>query len=73
MVQQPRFSLFQRERVDPLLKEFYNRFPPVMRQEQEDLAAKNNNEPTTQEQLGNAADAKSNDQPVEKKMKMNNR
>lgn len=77
MVQQQKSSAFQRERVDPLLQEFFNRFPPFKHQDQELNSKETGNTETTNmehaaiqsDQM--AVESKNSDQPAEKKMKMN--
>ena len=71
--------MFQRERVDPLVHEFVNRFGPKQPTEQDAAAAaanKQEQQPTTeaeQQQQQTADQNKNSDQPAEKKMKMNSK
>ncbi len=74
---QQKITPFQRERVGPLLQEFFNRFPPTRQHDQQDVANGGSGEPTNagidilahQEQSEENRNNQS-DQPVEKKKKI---
>ena len=67
--------MFQRERVDPLVHEFFNRFGP--KQPEQDVNKPDQTETEQQpqqqqqQQQQTAEQNKNSDQPAEKKMKMN--
>lgn len=72
-----RGTQFQQERVDLLLQEFSNRFPPINfqsdQQQQQSQQAANSNAKIEENNLDSNAEGKNQDQPVEKKMKLNSR
>ena len=68
---QQKITPFQRERVGPLLQEFFNRFPPTKTQEQDAHAngtgnGDSNNQAEVNEENKNSV----SDQPAEKRKKI---
>ncbi len=63
---QQKSTPFQRERVDLLIQEFVNRFPPFTMQETQ----KSETEPKEEKVTNQMEITSKDDQPVEKKMKL---
>jgi hypothetical protein len=72
-----RGTQFQQERVDLLLQEFSNKFPPTNfqqeQQQQQSQQTANSNAKGEEINLDSNVERKNQDQPVEKKMKLNSR
>jgi hypothetical protein len=71
-------TIFQRDRVDLLLQEFSHRFPPFKNQQESQKSQKSaaDDDEINKEQenpMGPPSVQDNKDQPVEKKMKLNNR
>lgn len=66
-------TLFQRERVDPLVQEFFNRFGPKQPEQKSEEQLAIEQQQQQQQESSQNDQSKLSDQPAEKKMKMNTR